>query len=483
MNQVLAYHRVSPRVYDLAALRTGSIRDQLLRSHTVVESLINEGIISSDKPLLVFGAGAAGINAALTAATSGVSVVIVERYKNPFATFYHASFRRIDPVEFDWPHEHFHFGIYPAPGSSHKKQLVQMGGTAALLARAWRKEWADWIANNNGVAPNGKIDVIQKNAKKFCNNIIDQGLSGGVHVTGPWVDAQAEFGQLYGAVISCLGFGKERTFDKGAPLWNDYRGPSFWRDDDGITRKGIALSFNRVVISGGGDGGMQDFQRLMTGEFGKELLKSLIFAIDASGAPKLDGSLYKNLLLAEDKGRRAFAWHSLTGSFERTMIEWHKNYTTEVDKYLKRLDDKQLQDIARVIFRPEVINGKLSAYWVHRDKTPGFGYGLNRFLTLMLELLIQNRHVRALAGFAALIDINIMPEYAIKNIAPSSPHRCGDFNVCRNLGHNVRLENLEGDNKQITSDLVIIRHGAIPKPLLYGRAPVPEQMTPYSDPN
>ena len=228
---------------------------------------------------------------------------------------------------------------------------------------------------------------------------------------------------------------------------------------------------------------MQDFQRLLTGEFGKELLKSLIFALDRSGAPKLDGTLYKNLLLAEDKGRRAFAWHSLTGSFEKTMIEWHKSYNEEVEKYLNRLDDKQLQDIAIALFRPEAMNGSLSAYWVYRDKTPGFGYGLNRFLSLMLELLIQNKFVRAISSFGTPIDINIMPEYTIKNIAPSSPHHCGNFNICRKLGHDVCLENLDGDNKQISTDLIIIRHGTIPKPLLYGRAPVPEQMTPYSDPN
>lgn len=482
MNQVLAYHRVSPRVYDLAALRTGSIRDQLLRSHTVIESLIHEGIISGDQPLLVLGAGAAGMNAALSAATNGISVDIVERNKNPFSTFDNSSFRRVDPVEYDWPHTHFRNGVYPI--SSSKKQLVQTTGTASGLARAWRQEWDVWNAIENGIAPNGKITLIQKNAISFSKNIIDQGISGHVHVSGPWDNSTAVSGRRYGAVISCLGFGKERTFDKHAPLWNDYRGPSFWKDDDGIPKKGFNLPFKNVVISGGGDGGMQDFQRLLTGEFGKELLDSLTSSLQTHNAPELGGLLYHELLLAEDKGRRAFAWHSLTGSFETTMNEWHDSYKRSVENYCSALKSYQLQNIATDILRPEVLSGNLSAYWIYRDKTPGFGYGLNRFLTLIIGYLIENRFVREISNNAFPIDINIMPNYKIATISPSRPHRCGKSNTCRKTPHHVGLVNLDGDDKSIpNADLIIIRHGSIPKPILYGRAPVPEQMIPYSDPN
>ncbi len=77
-NQVLALHRVSPRCYDLTGLRTGSVRDQLLRSTLIVNSLCAEGAIGVGFPLLVFGAGAAGMNAAMLAAARHVDVTVVE---------------------------------------------------------------------------------------------------------------------------------------------------------------------------------------------------------------------------------------------------------------------------------------------------------------------------------------------------------------------------------------------------------------------
>jgi heterodisulfide reductase subunit A-like polyferredoxin len=74
-DQALSFHHVGGFRYELSGLRTGSVRDQILRAQLLVERLLARNDLSDD-PLLVIGGGAAGVTAALTASRLGRDVTL-----------------------------------------------------------------------------------------------------------------------------------------------------------------------------------------------------------------------------------------------------------------------------------------------------------------------------------------------------------------------------------------------------------------------
>ena len=486
-NQALAFHRVSKHVYDLTGLRTGSVRDQLLRSSLVTHCLVDEGLISRSQKLLIFGAGAAGLNAAITAADLGVSVDVIEIDKDPFGSFRLASWRRIDPVEYDWPHDHFDAGVFPPGGTGIP--LVQHTGTGDDLASLWAADWKAWDQSRNGRGHRGKVELlVSTDARLFKPGIKEIAANGHVEVTGPWPSSAggANTTRTYGAVISCVGFGPERTFDVHSPArWNGYSGPSFWLDEDFISPGNVTpLGVDKVVISGGGDGGMQDFQRVVTGEFGKELLHKL--NIVASGlSPSIDmtsDAMLRAFLTAEDAGRRAYAWQRASQPISLAMQTWHDAFASEVSKLFAHLNlvaITQLRQLAADILRPEILSGQLSVTWLYKDATPGYAYALNRYLSLVIQEL-------------ALIDANqfgvravqVLDSHEIVAISPTySTHSCSTSAGCFGIPHDVVLQSSTTKAKKPINDvgLIVVRHGAMPDPLLAGAA-IREQMTPFDLP-
>src|SRR5579859_3958794 len=106
---LLFLHRVqgSRDVYDTGSVQTpGSIRDQILRGQWIAERAVDDDRIGPTKPLLVVGAGAAGVSAALTAAELGVLVHLVEREDGPFSRQRRCATRVVDPSVYEWPLGH-----------------------------------------------------------------------------------------------------------------------------------------------------------------------------------------------------------------------------------------------------------------------------------------------------------------------------------------------------------------------------------------
>jgi len=477
VNQVLTQHRVTARTYALTGLRTGSVRDQLLRSTLLACALREANLIGpgAANKLLVLGAGASGMNLAIQAAELGVSVDVLELEATPFNTLYKASWRRIDPVEYDWPHAHYQRGVFPGP-TSGRIPLQQITGTGAALARNWNKAWKDWDANRNGRQTRGTVEIFTRFDATLVKPLNETAVA--VNVSPLWRGSAGAATVPYGAVVSCIGFAGELTRHHPPPdRWSGYHGPQFWTDDDRLHEHWVQpLDCRQVLISGGGDGGMQDFQRAATAAFGKKLLDNLISeaAIIAPNWIICPDRTTAAIVKADDIGRRAFAWRQDGQTLAQTQTTWDDAFRAEAIHVIGLLSSSQTIALAGKILRPCIVSGATALTWIHREATPGFAYALNRYLAIFVELLAH----------AVSAAVEVLPRSEIVAMSPKDPphaHLCGDPDHCFGKMHKVTLKASNGVELELDADCIIVRHGALQTPLL-GTVPMPEQMTPYDFP-
>jgi FAD binding domain len=240
----LTAHWTAPRIYDISGkLSPVSIRDQMIRGRLFAERAHAEAEITSDpnEGLLVVGAGAAGMTAALTAASLGVRTVVLEASPRLFGTQAGCSTRWIDPAQYDWPLLHWTSGQFPIAGRS--------------MPLPWNADWADqvasvWLASVQQFlgGPAGARLIVEPSAVlgTVGTNTIQ------VAYTTPNLPVTASFG----ALLFARGFGTERI-----QVGTHYRGFAFWETDPCATPHfGVAsTSVPSVLISGAGDGALQDF--------------------------------------------------------------------------------------------------------------------------------------------------------------------------------------------------------------------------------
>lgn len=477
-NQVLALHRVSHRCYDLTGVRTGSVRDQLLRSTMVVNALASSGVIRVGFPLLIFGAGAAGMNAAMLAAARRVDVTVVELRRSLFSGISGCTLRRIDPTEYDWPHEHWKTARFPMVGSI---PLPQGGATSgAALAASFTTRWRSFRKSRNGRNGFGTVTVLRR---LDAHALVESDLPANpfLEVSGKWGARHASTQtRRFGARLSCIGHGTELVGEMPLHgMWQGYAGPSFWTDNDGIYANApLPAGVSKVVISGAGDGGMQDLQRAATSLFGRQLYEQLEAAARTNPMPKIDilptQAMITAVMSAEEGARRAFVWAPSRNSAPYTLAKWHGTFRQAVEHMVHAWPNQVANHVAKALFRPEFFHWdpQIRITWVMRDATPGYAYALNRYLSLLLCTLAD----RLFPG-----RIEVYPLSSLHTIRPVG-HSCTSAATCVGKHHIVEIDH--GGQGQTTRDagLIIIRHGIEPGRPTAG-APVPEQMTPFDLPH
>jgi hypothetical protein len=107
-DQLLRAHEVMEYFYNVADVAYPvSIRDQMNRARWLVQKANDLGFFGRNREekfrkLLVCGAGAAGVTAALHALALGVETVLVEKSAAPFLRQRHCRSRWLDPAQYDW---------------------------------------------------------------------------------------------------------------------------------------------------------------------------------------------------------------------------------------------------------------------------------------------------------------------------------------------------------------------------------------------
>ena len=365
---LLLAHRQRSLVYAISGPSPISIRDQMLRGVMVVHRLIEAREIGADRPLVVVGAGAAGATAAMEAVRQGIPTVLADKTSGPFTLQSAATSRELHPTQYDWPAIH-----YDSATLQYNRQPLPLNfypDRADMLSGAWTQELG--AAQRNAPVP---FDI-HYDIADFKFFLLSRSLGGlptsiGVMLqptTGPQLSLQA------GAVIQAFGIGSENCCCHGPNGVPYYEGQPFWGPDKFSS---LQPSQHRVLISGSGDGALQDFLRIVTG--GKRAI-DILQSVESTG--NLSNRMLLEIMSVEDEAHRGRSWaHDHNGALRQR----HQHH------YFENLEITHRNVVNRALSHPKIRNilhnilvNAPPIDIVYREPFITSYYGLNRFLTLLL---------------------------------------------------------------------------------------------------
>ncbi|MBV8416121.1 MAG: FAD-binding protein [Verrucomicrobia bacterium] len=375
--------RILPRLFALTAkgLSPISIRDQMVRAQMLVTRALEQGEITRADKVLVVGAGAAGAVAAMTSASCGLETVIIDRKSQPFLRQAGCATRWIDPMQYDWPADHW------SPGKRYPLySLVPLPWDADLsfrIAARWRRAFFRALSSRLRFYPRTRVTAIVPVGGPPPSELE-------VHFQSPNL-ATSSF-QL---VIWAAGFGEEICSirdERHGTGTVQHTGPAFWSSDS-LEKRGCGSSVSnpKVAILGAGDGGVQDLLRALTKRrSAREVVDSL----------RIDPAIMNELHNAEERAHRHWIWAGTNGRHDHALYDrldiYHRAAAAEA------LTSAVLRDDLRTLLELDTESLE-DVRLFHRCSHLMCLYGLNRFLAYLLDqffreelgknLLVPNRTV------------------------------------------------------------------------------------------
>jgi hypothetical protein len=412
---ILAANRIDgDRLYTLPLGQgPSSITDQVRLAKKLVQAAIHIGVFNTTgNRLLVVGAGAAGVTAAITAERNGVHTVLRERGKAPFSLQRTCQTRWIDPHEYDWPSGCWDCGKFPFDIQDFPDCVLPWeAGYAFKVAQQWTKSFSD-AQKESGLHQTYGDPVDLTDRPETLARAIDPE-------------------SLFGMILCCVG-GQEKTWVDS----NGFEGYGFWKGDSLNTASlGLAPGSQNILIAGGGDGALQDFIRIVF-RLGYAGLHSVREVIKLLGLKNECSGLSNRM----DRGEM---WQTHTKLIE-TMKEdgrW-----------------KNIQKILNGRIDPLLLRGERKIHIAIRGETFSDCYCLNSLLA----------HV-AIAHLEDLKKSPLRTKLALTSVTSADPrHVCQKEPwVCNRFKHRATLvESKTHGTAQNTLtevfDLIIIRYGIKP---------------------
>ena len=408
----LSAHQVYPHFFNLGGrISPISIRDQMVRGQTIVERAIEARLIGGEehRPLLVVGAGAAGATAAIYAASQGVPTVLLDRDASPFTRQAHCATRWIDPTQYDWPVNHWDRRYCPC--------------VPVPTPLPWWSDWAHRLAAQWSI----RLDRATRRYP-WLRTYYRTTVARAVQVGTPPIGWAVQFNHWpawfnFGAIAWTVGFGLERSEANSCDGSTDYRGYAFWESDPfQMADCGVRPSKTPdVVISGSGDGALQDFLRITTNKkSAEEILRACL----------LEDSVTATLQSAEDLAQRAFHWGVSKTHDHEVVDRVHQVHSGVVEGLiLPGIPGDPIIKALDLMVRKNLPQITLVCSCTHFSNA----YGLNRFLTLLIARYMElYRNRRDVLRFGK----------NLKCVRGISPHTCyGSPITCHGEDHEVDLVN------------------------------------------
>lgn len=326
----LAAHQISSGVYSLAGRSPVSIRDQIVRAHYLTDRLFDARKVTTGTQLAVIGGGAAGASVAILAARRGAKVELYEAGNSPFRVQRSCTTRWIDPVQYDWPATHAEAAQWPVSGTDPAR--VPLGfeaGPSSKIASQWTS-----TLNKQRLASAGNL-IAHYGAKLLQ---IPKRVG---NAPGSTIDVNYQIGAVtavksYDIVVLARGIAAERTyvdFETSAGTKRRFDGPLFWADDGFESNDfGLGAPLQRsFLVSGSGDGALQDYIRLVTGHKSAIALLSTFRGIGESPVP---GEIRRTLYEAEQEAQRCLVWNNRRQQDHAVLLNLHNIYLNAVDDWV-----------------------------------------------------------------------------------------------------------------------------------------------------
>ena len=300
MTRALEDFRLEAGVYRLGQFAPVSIRDQVIRANYLIEHLAASPELVPSTRLVVIGAGAAGLTAAAAASRLGVrDVTLVERANTVMSLQARSDSRWLDPVQYDWPAAHWHEEAWPLDETPRLFTAVSVPfpRVAAAVAEDWAQEFQNRTSRLLGAAIKPLFHT---------DALVWRRVTKGIEVDLRDLPTRTVTSTTFDLIIFAAGFGLEHSeVPDTTSTTRPFKGLDFWSSDEFET-DGMGLPATAkagVLVSGAGDGALQDFVRLSTG------VKSVRDVVHAIWTSTPAGTPWKDQFMAlwhwEDHASRA----------------------------------------------------------------------------------------------------------------------------------------------------------------------------------
>lgn len=467
-----------PDVYRIGQYTPVSVKDQIVRANYLIERLWKTKRLRPDTRLLVIGAGAAGVTAAIKALHFKVRrVELVDKRNRALSLQAGCGSRWLDPAQYDWPAPYWAEEKWPIQepnGFTHptNKRLASPLNLFAQSADGWASQF------------DHKLKTYERQRRiKFhkLKDVVDwvPRVGGGYTVEfkdeSPASPRPPNSFHDVDVIVFAGGFGQEIVHVPLQPAAGFFvalpqpvfHSVPFWSKDDFEQKDfglGRPLQYSGVLVSGSGDGALQDFIRLVSG---KPSVRSIWLAAEQA-------------LTSERRKLLNHFWHWEAHSERSTdfapeytsRCDWlaalHARYTHEMHALVR--DTKSWPAVKQALDR--LIGGPTARPIFHvklaltGDHFTGC-YPLNRWVALLLVEYINEHALRAKRANAAPLLQNV----AIREVSPLGNHgKLGPVKVwfatpttCATTPNDVATWSGKVEDKDF--DALIVRHGIDPSTL------------------
>lgn len=432
-----------------------SVRDQIVRACMLARGLRpwlarRKPQASASLPVLVVGAGICGMTAAVKLAQEGFDVEVIDPAAAAFSVQRQCQSRWLDVLQYDWPLDHWDANSFPWQRSIYRRRdifpfVCEPARSSHVVQSFWDRDLLWHLSQSYG--------------SKICL------LWGRRLHSPPFLDHQgnlgAEFqdrsgnmvgGGTYSAVMLASGFGVEVCEIPNSP---EFAGYKFWETDpfedptyDGL----IPPRQDTVLISGSGDGGLQDFLRVLTRQ---------------PSARKI----YEDLNLSA-RSIRLDRIHSLDHRLERAS-SWDSSRNakggltplafTRIPYWMER-HDQCLDEVRRI--RTQSLHDEVIAYLSSRPKKTilisqfdyfNCQYVLNQFLALLFIECLGAHRDKAIRN-----SLEVIKSAEVTAISDAGKPALSTPTLARQCIGRPWDVTVTGQAGSVRANVVIIRHGVRP---------------------
>jgi hypothetical protein len=419
----LVIHRVGPAEYSIAGkYNPASIKDQMVRAVALVDRAYYYRLIENPKKLLVVGAGVAGASAAFRACTHRINTTLMEAKEVPFERQRNSS-RIVDPTEFDWPAPHWRDGSMPG------LPLTFDRGPADALAARWQEEYDIRARTDNYLTIWPRTRFIRSLAQADGRSAVLFEQDEGKGSIRKWEE--------FDFVLNCTGPVEEQLSIPNSR----HAAYAFWADDK-LEAPGFGMPRPmhepRILISGGGDGALQDFLRIaLPGKTARDIYEALI------PSPELRAEIELRLFAAEDAFRRAWVWTEDEFLDCQVLQKLHEEHKAAA-AYAAAKTTATLPDTGRL----------KNVTLAHACNHFSVCYAFNHFLALLVNQLSGDRHFVEKRRLRKVDSAD-----PARHTCQSHPAYCWEYPHIASFWESTCGRSPAEIDRHAEYDIVVIRHG------------------------